>query len=119
MAAILLVDDSMFMRKVLTRMVGDIHRIIGEAGDGRNAVRSYQDLKPDAVLMDIVMPEMDGITATREITSAHPDAKIIMCTSIGQESKIQKAIEAGAKGYIVKPFQQQDVLKEIESVLGC
>lgn len=119
MAAILLVDDSMFMRKVLMRMVGNTHRIIGEAGDGLNAVKRYKDLKPDAVLMDIVMPEMDGITATREITSTHPDAKIIMCTSMGQEGKIKKAMDAGAKGYIVKPFQQQDVLKEIESVLGC
>jgi len=118
MATVLLVDDSKFMRGVLSKIVGEKHRVVGESGDGAEAVKTYEALKPDVVLMDVVMPEMDGITATKEITSKHPEARIIMCTSMGQEGKVKKAIEAGAKGYIVKPFQGSDILKEIETVLG-
>lgn len=118
MVRVLLVDDSKFMIRVLSKIVKEKHEIVGEAGDGIMAAKSYETFKPDVVLMDIVMPEMDGISAAKEITSKHPDAKIIMCTSMGQEGKVKKAIEAGAKGYIVKPFQAADVLKEIETVLG-
>jgi two-component system chemotaxis response regulator CheY len=118
MASILLVDDSKFMRGVLSKIVSEKYKVVGEAGNGLDGVRNYTTLVPDVVLMDIVMPEMDGITATKEITSKFPDAKIIMCTSMGQEGKVKKAIEAGAKGYIVKPFKGPEVLREIETVLG-
>jgi two-component system chemotaxis response regulator CheY len=118
MANILLVDDSKFMRGVLSKIVSEKYKVVGEAGNGLEGVKSYTSLQPDVVLMDIVMPEMDGITATKEITSKFPGAKIIMCTSMGQEGKVKKAIEAGAKGYIVKPFMGPDVLREIETVLG-
>ncbi|MFQ5887450.1 MAG: response regulator [Candidatus Hydrothermarchaeales archaeon] len=118
MANVLLVDDSNFMRKILSKILQEEHRIVGEVGNGLEAVRSYEATRPDLVLMDIVMPEMDGIVATKEIISKHPEAKIIMCTSMGQEEKMKRAIEAGAKSYIVKPFQGPDVLKEIETVLG-
>jgi two-component system chemotaxis response regulator CheY len=118
MASILLVDDSKFMRGVLSRILNGEHEVVGEAGTGAEAIKTFETLKPDLVLMDVVMPEMDGITATKEITSKYPNANVIMCTSMGQEEKVKKAIESGAKGYIVKPFQGEDVLKEIKSVLG-
>lgn len=118
MVRVLLVDDSKFMIGVLSKIVKEKYEIAGYAGDGVEAVKSYEALKPDVVLMDVVMPEMDGIAATEEITSKNPGAKVIMCTSMGQEGKVKKAIDAGAKGYIVKPFQAADVLKEIETVLG-
>ncbi len=118
MTNIMLVDDSKFMRGVLSKIVGARHNIVGEAGNGLEAVSTYESLKPDVVLMDIVMPDMDGIAAAKEITSKHPEARIIMCTSMGQEGKVKKAIEAGARGYIVKPFQAEDVLSEIATVIG-
>jgi two-component system chemotaxis response regulator CheY len=118
MANIMLVDDSKFMIGVLSKIIKEQHNIVEEAGNGQEAVSNFEKVKPDLVLMDIVMPEKDGIEATREITANHPGAKIIMCTSMGQESKVKKAIEAGASGYIVKPFQGPEVLKEIETVLG-
>ena len=117
MANIMLVDDSKFMRELLKKFLSTKHTIVGEADDGTVAVEKYDECKPDVVLMDIVMPHMDGIAATRQIMRAHPDAKIIMCTSVGQEKKVKAAIEAGAVGYITKPFQGSNVLKEIESVL--
>ncbi len=118
MVRVLLVDDSKFMIGVLSKIVKEKHEIVGDVGDGVGAVKSYETLKPDVVLMDIVMPEMDGITATKEIVSKNPEAKIILCTSMGHEGKVKKSIEAGAKGYIVKPFKAAEVLKEIDTVLG-
>jgi len=118
MATVMLVDDSKFMRGVLTKIVSERHEVVGEADNGRSAVENYETLRPDIVLMDIVMPDMDGIEATKAITEKYPDAKVVMCTSMGQESKVKRAIEAGAKGYIVKPFEGPEVLKELDTVLG-
>ena len=118
MVTVLLVDDSKFMRGVLSKILKETHEVVGEAGTGVEAIKCYNELKPELVLMDVVMPEMDGIEATKEITSQHPTANVIMCTSMGQEEKVKKSIEAGAKGYIVKPFQGAEVLKEIQTVLG-
>lgn len=114
----MLVDDSKFMRGILSKIVRDQYEIVGEAGNGAEALERYETLNPDIVLMDVVMPEMDGITATKEITTKHPGATVIMCTSMGQEGKVKKAIEAGARGYIVKPFQATDVLNELQAVVG-
>ncbi len=118
MATVMLVDDSKFMRGVLSKIVSEKHEIVGEAENGKVAVEKYEALKPDIVLMDIVMPEMDGIAATKAITEKFTDALVVMCTSMGQEGKVKRSIEAGAKGYIVKPFEGPEVLKEIETVLG-
>ncbi len=118
MARIMLVDDSKFMRGVLRKIVSDEHEVVGEAENGKTAVEIYESLNPDIVLMDIVMPEMDGIAATKAITDKFAEATVVMCTSMGQEGKVKRAIEAGAKGYIVKPFEGPEVLKEIETVLG-
>ncbi len=116
---VLLVDDAKFMRMMLMNILKPKgYEIVGEARDGLEAIEMYRKYKPDLVTMDIVMPHMDGIEAVRRITAEDSNAKIIMVTAIGQESKVKEAIEAGAKGYIVKPFQAPQVLEEIEKVLG-
>jgi len=116
---ILVVDDAVFMRG----MIRDIFArppfvIAGEAENGVEAVRLYQELRPNLTTMDIVMPQMDGITAVREIMRIDPMAKVVMCSALGQEMLIAEAIEAGAKDFIVKPFQPSRVLKVVQSVLG-
>ncbi len=119
MLKILVVDDAIFMRS----MIRDIFArgpfvIAGEAENGVQAVRLYQDLRPDLTTMDIVMPQMDGISALREIIRIDPAAKVVMCSALGQEALIAEAIEAGARDFIVKPFQPGRVLKVVQSVLG-
>jgi two-component system chemotaxis response regulator CheY len=92
--------------------------IAGEAENGLEAVRLYRELRPDLTTMDIVMPQMDGITALREIIRFDPAAKVVMCSALGQEALIAESIEAGACDFIVKPFQPSRVLKVVQSVLG-
>ncbi|WP_423792533.1 response regulator [Methanocaldococcus indicus] len=114
----LIVDDSAFMRNILKKILTPTGKfvVVGEASNGKEAIEKAKELKPDLITMDIVMPEMDGITATREIKKILPDVKIVMCTSIDQEQKVIEAIEAGADGYIVKPFQAQKVLEELNKL---
>ncbi|MCG0278144.1 MAG: response regulator [Thermanaeromonas sp.] len=116
---VLVVDDAAFMRM----MIKDIltkngYEIAGEAENGQKAVELYQQLKPDVVTMDITMPEMDGIAAVKAIKKIDPDAKIIMCSAMGQQLMVMEAIQAGAKDFIVKPFQQERVLQALQKVLG-
>jgi len=118
MANIMLVDDSKFMRALLKKVLAGTHTVVGEAENGVEAVDLYDQLSPDLVMMDVVMPHMDGILATNNIVGKHPEAKVIMCTSVGQDEKVKAAIKAGARGYITKPFQGPSVLKEVESLLG-
>jgi len=116
---IMLVDDTKFMRMMLANILKPKgFEIVAEASDGLEAIDKYKETKPDIVTMDIVMPNMEGIDAVRNIVSGDSNAKIIMVTAVGQESKVKEAIQAGAKGYIVKPFQAPQVLEEIEKVLG-
>ncbi len=119
MARILVVDDAAFMRM----MIKDIltkngYEVVGEAADGQQAVQQYQELKPDLVTLDITMPEMDGITALKKIREIDPTAKVIMCSAMGQQAMVIDAIQAGAKDFIVKPFQADRVLEAIKKVLG-
>ncbi|MBC8522122.1 MAG: response regulator [Methanomicrobia archaeon] len=119
MAKVLIVDDAAFMRMMLKNILGaNGHEIVGEAADGAQSLEKYAQLKPDLVTMDIVMPQLDGIEATREIMTSHPEARIVMCTAVGQQAKVLEAMKAGAKGYIVKPFQAPKVVEEINKVLG-
>ena len=116
---ILIVDDASFMRK----MMGDIlskngFEVVGEAGDGMEAVEKYEELKPDLVTMDITMPEMTGIEALKEILEEDPDAKIVMCSAMGQQAMVQEALDAGALEFIVKPFKPDRVLEAISKTLG-
>ncbi|CAI49142.1 response regulator CheY [Natronomonas pharaonis DSM 2160] len=115
---VLIADDSEFMRSLLREILEEEYNIVGEAENGVEAIELYQEHSPDLVMMDIVMPIRDGIEATDEITDSDPSAKVIMCTSVGQEQKMKSAIQAGAEGYITKPFQKPSVLDEIENVVG-
>ena len=119
MAKVLIVDDAAFMRM----MIKDIlekngFEIVGEANNGIKAVDIYKKEKPDVVTMDITMPDMDGIEAVKAIKAFDPDAKIIMCSAMGQQSMVMDAIRAGARDFIVKPFQADRVLEAIKKVLG-
>ena len=116
---ILIVDDAAFMRM----MIKDIltkngFEVIGEAADGVQAVEKYNETQPDLVTMDITMPEMDGITALKQIREFNPSAKIIMCSAMGQQAMVIDAIQAGAKDFIVKPFQADRVIEAIQKALG-
>lgn len=119
MAKVLIVDDAAFMRM----MIKDIlekngFQVVGEASNGIKAVELYKKEKPDVVTMDITMPDMDGIEAVKQIKAADPNAKVIMCSAMGQQSMVMDAIRAGARDFIVKPFQADRVLEAIRKALG-
>ncbi|MBQ6968496.1 MAG: response regulator [Lachnospiraceae bacterium] len=116
---ILICDDAAFMRM----MIKDIltkngYNVAGEAENGAKAVEKYAEVKPDLVLMDITMPEMDGIQALKKIKSSDPAAMVIMCSAMGQQAMVIEAIQAGAKDFIVKPFQAERVLEAVKKVVG-
>ena len=116
---VLIVDDAAFMRM----MIKDIltkngYNIAGEAENGLKAVEKYNETKPDLVLMDITMPEMDGIQALKKIKEMDPAAKVVMCSAMGQQAMVIEAIQSGAKDFIVKPFQAERVLEAVKKVVG-
>lgn len=116
---ILIVDDAHFMRTMIREIfTGSEFSVVGEAENGLEGVRLYKQLRPDLTTLDIVMPEMDGITALKEIIQFDPKAKVIMVSALGQEALIAEAINVGAKDFIVKPFQRARVLKVARYVLG-
>ena len=116
---ILVCDDAIFMRTMISDILTQAgFEVIGEAETGVQAVAEYSRLKPDLVTMDIVMPEMGGIDAVREIRKTDPDAKILMCSAMGQQALVVEAIQAGAKDFVVKPFQPSRVLEAVQRVLG-
>ena len=117
--SILICDDAAFMRMMIKDiLVKNGYNIAGEAENGVKAVEKYQETKPDLVLMDITMPEMDGIEALKKIKASDPSASVIMCSAMGQQSMVIEAIQSGAKDFIVKPFQADRVLESIRKVLG-
>jgi two-component system chemotaxis response regulator CheY len=119
MARVLVVDDAAFMRKVLTdALAKGGHDVVGEAANGAEAVVRYQELRPDVTTLDITMPEKDGLAALKEILAADPTAKVIMCSALGQESKVLESIKSGAKDFVVKPFQADRVLEAVGKALG-
>ncbi|MCR5233352.1 MAG: response regulator [Lachnospiraceae bacterium] len=116
---ILISDDAAFMRM----MIKDIltkngYNVVGEAENGARAVEKYNELKPDLVLMDITMPEMDGIQALKKIKENDPAALVIMCSAMGQQAMVIESIQAGAKDFIVKPFQADRVIEAVKKVVG-
>ena len=117
---VLIVDDAMFMRAMIRDILvnSGSFEVVGEASNGEEAVQQFQALQPALVTMDIVMPQMDGIEACREILKGSPKAKIVMCSALGQEALIIESIAAGAKDFIVKPFSAEKVLKVLDSVLA-
>ena len=117
-ARILVVDDAAFMRMMIRDiLIKNGYEVAGEAANGNEAVLKYQELRPDVTTMDITMPEMDGITAVREIRKVDPNARIIMCSAMGQQAMVLDAIQAGARDFIVKPFQEDSVIDAIKKVL--
>lgn len=116
---ILICDDAAFMRM----MIKDIltkngYNVVGEAENGAKAVEKYSELKPDLVLMDITMPELDGIQALKKIKAADSSALVIMCSAMGQQAMVIESIQAGAKDFIVKPFQADRVIEAVKKVVG-
>ncbi|MBU0549112.1 MAG: response regulator [Candidatus Omnitrophica bacterium] len=122
MAKVLIVDDALFMRKMLSDILKkEGIEVCGEAENGKEAVDKYQQVKPDLVTMDIVMPKMeeiDGVAAVKEIMKIDPQAKIIMVSAMGQHSLVVEAIQAGAKDFVTKPFQPSRVIEAVKRVLG-
>lgn len=119
MARILIVDDAAFMRGSLEFILRNAgHEVAGLCKDGGEALNKFRELKPDIVTMDILMKGMDGLTALKAIKEQSPDAKVVMITALGQESKEKEAESLGASGYIKKPFKQEQIIEEINRVLG-
>lgn len=118
MARILLCDDALFMRGTLSMILeGAGHQIVAQASDGEECISQVQVYHPDLILMDITMPGMDGITATQKIMEIDPNVKIIMVSAIGQQEKVFSSIKAGAKDFIVKPFEASKLLACVDKVL--
>lgn len=116
---VLIVDDAAFMRM----MIKDIltkngYEVVGEAENGNQAVEKFKELQPDLVTMDITMPEKDGITALKEIKQFDPNAVVIMCSAMGQQAMVIDAIQAGAKDFVVKPFQAERVIEAVSKALS-
>ena len=119
MARVLVVDDAAFMRKMVTDVLTEGgHEVIGEAGDGIEAIDRWTELRPDLTTLDITMPEKDGLAALRDIMSIDPCAKVIMCSALGQERKVLESIRLGAKDFVVKPFQAARVLDAVSKALA-
>ena len=116
---ILISDDAAFMRMMIKDILTKAgYEVAGEAETGAKAVERYNELKPDLVLMDITMPEMDGIEALKAIRAADAGANVIMCSAMGQQAMVIDAIQSGAKDFIVKPFQADRVLEAVKKVVG-
>ena len=119
MARVLVVDDAAFMRKMLTDTLGKAgHEVVGEASNGQEGVEKFQALRPDLTTLDITMPEKDGLAALREILSFDPAARVIMCSALGQESKVLESVKAGARDFIVKPFNADRVVEAVSKALA-
>lgn len=117
MARILITDDAAFMRMQLKNIFESLgHEVVGEAENGQVAIDLYDELQPDLVTMDITMPEMNGVEAVKGIKKNHPNATIIMCSAMGQQQMVLEAIQAGAKDFIVKPFDQERIKQAIEKI---
>lgn len=119
MANILIVDDAAFMRMMIKDILSkNGYTVIGEAENGIKAIERYKELQPDLVIMDITMPEMDGIQAVKQIKAINDSAKIIMCSAMGQQAMVIESIQAGARDFIVKPFQAERVIEAVKKVVG-
>ncbi len=119
MPSVLIADDAAFMRMMLKNVLTEAgYEVVGEAENGAVAVSRYRELSPDLTTMDITMPEMDGLTALKEIRAGDPAARVVMCSAMGQQSMVIESIQAGAKDFIVKPFQPDRVLEAVQKALA-
>ncbi|MEQ8833045.1 MAG: response regulator [Miltoncostaeaceae bacterium] len=119
MPSVLIADDAAFMRMMIKNILSEAgYDIVGEAENGTVAVAKYAELKPDLTTMDITMPEMDGLAALKEIRGSDPTARVVMCSAMGQQSMVIESIQAGARDFIVKPFQPDRVLEAVQKALA-
>lgn len=119
MARVLIVDDAMFMRMTIKQMLeAHGHSVAGEAGDGIEAVKKFIEYKPDVVLLDITMPEMNGVEALKRIKELDPDARVIICSAMGQQAMVAQAIQYGAKDFIVKPFEEDRLIAAVDKIMS-
>lgn len=119
MAGILIVDDASFMRTTIKKILeAEGLAVAGEAGSGTEAIQKYRELQPDAVMLDITMPGMSGVEATKRIKEFDENAKIIICSAMGQQTMVAQALQNGAKDFIVKPFAKERVIAAVRRVLG-
>jgi two-component system, chemotaxis family, chemotaxis protein CheY len=119
MARVLVVDDAAFMRKVVSdALASGGHDVIGEAGNGVEAIDRFRELKPDLTMLDITMPEKTGLEALADIMAIDPSARVLMCSALGQESKVIESIKLGAKDFVVKPFAPERLLEAVGKALA-
>ena len=119
MARIMIVDDAEFMRMVIRDiLVKQGHEVAAEVADGECAIQKYQEVKPDLVLMDIILPDMEGTKTLQKLLDLDPEAKVVMCSSLGQKAVVMESIKIGAKDFIVKPFEPDKVLEVVKKVIG-
>lgn len=119
MPTVLIADDAAFMRMMLKNVLTEAgYDVVGEAENGVVAVARYRELDPDLTTMDITMPEMDGLAALKEIRAGDPSARVVMCSAMGQQSMVIESIQAGARDFIVKPFQPDRVLEAVQKALS-
>ena len=119
MARVLVVDDAAFMRKMVSdALTKGGHEVVGEAGNGAEAVTRFQELKPELTTLDITMPEKDGVTALKQIIAIDPGARVVMCSALGQESKVLESIKLGARDFVVKPFKPERVQEAVTKALA-
>ena len=119
MVKVLIVDDAQFMRNILKKIfINNKYEVVGEAENADAGVQAYKRLKPDVVTMDICMPNKSGIEAIRDIIKADKNAKILVCSALGQELLVMEAIQAGAQDFIVKPFKQEKIIETMEKIIS-
>lgn len=118
MARVLIVDDAAFMRMTIKQIIEtEDHTMVAEAGNGVEAIEKFMETKPDIVILDISMPEMNGIETLKRLKVLDPAAKIIICSAIGYQDLLAQAIECGAAEFILKPFEKEQLVKAIEKVM--
>jgi two-component system chemotaxis response regulator CheY len=118
MKRVLIADDASFMRQMIRDIIEpEGYEVVGEATNGIEAVEQFEELSPDLVTMDIVMPKRSGIDAVKGILAKHPDARVVMCSALGQETLVMEALQAGARDFIVKPFKPDNVLATLKKIL--
>jgi two-component system chemotaxis response regulator CheY len=117
LSKILVVDDAAFMRMRCTKMLADSGFEIAEAADGKQALTKYREFKPDGVLLDITMPELDGLATLKELIKMDPGARVAMVTAMGQQSMVMEALKSGARDFIVKPFEAERVLAAVKKIM--
>ena len=119
MAKVLVVDDALFVRAAVKKYVEKAgHEVVGEAGDGQEAIEVFEEVRADAVIMDVTMPRMSGLEALQALKKIEPSVKVIMCSAMGQQEAIATAIQYGATDFVIKPFTEEQIVAKIKQVLG-